>query len=194
MNEISSIGTPGEDLIEPVVVPVEAYVSKDYARAEQNRLWRKVWLQAARLEDIPEVGDFVTYDILEDSVIIMRTGPDELSAYHNVCPHRGRRLIDTPAGQRNARGNRKSIICGFHGWTFDRQGQCTFANHADDWQGKLTAQRTALGKVSVERIRPSIGAADLGHLMRVLQMIRQKLGKTLARAVACNCQFHVMGL
>ncbi|PHP17575.1 (2Fe-2S)-binding protein [Sphingobium sp. IP1] len=150
MNEISSIGTPGEDLIEPVIVPVEAYVSKDYARAEQERLWRKVWLQAARLEDIPNVGDFVTYDILEDSVIIMRTGPDELSAYHNVCPHRGRRLIDTPADQRNARGNRKSIICGFHGWTFDRQGQCTFANHADDWQGKLTAQRTALGKVSVD--------------------------------------------
>ena len=119
------------DLTQPVTVPADAYISPDYARAEQDRLWRKVWLQAARLQDIPNVGDFVTYDILEDSVIVMRTGPDELRAFHNVCPHRGRRLIDTPAGARNARGNRTSIICGFHGWTFDRQWQCIFVNHQE---------------------------------------------------------------
>jgi len=52
---------------------VEAYISADYARAERDRLWRKCWLQAGRLEDIPEVGNYITYDILDDSVLIART-------------------------------------------------------------------------------------------------------------------------
>jgi hypothetical protein len=41
----------------PVRIPVEAYICADYARAERDRLWRKVWLQAGRIEDIPEVGN-----------------------------------------------------------------------------------------------------------------------------------------
>ena len=52
----------------------------------------------------------------------MRIAPETLRAYHNVCPHRGRRLIDIPAGARNARGTKANFICGFHGWTFDLQG------------------------------------------------------------------------
>ena len=139
-----------EELSTPVTIDPEAYISEDYACAERDQLWRKVWLQAGRLEDIPNVGNYITYDIGDDSVIIVRTGADEIKAYHNVCPHRGRRLIDTPPGQRNARGKKTNLICGFHGWTFNLQGQCTFIQHQDDWQGSLTDARTALGKVSVD--------------------------------------------
>ncbi|MDF0545382.1 aromatic ring-hydroxylating dioxygenase subunit alpha [Sphingobium sp. H39-3-25] len=150
MNEMTNVASRADELIEPVSVPAEAYISADYARAERDRLWRKVWLQAGRLEDIPEVGNFITYDILGDSVVIVRTTPDQIKAYHNVCPHRGRRLVDTSPGARNARGSRSNFICGFHGWTFDREGACTFVNHKDDWQGALTPERTSLGKVSVD--------------------------------------------
>lgn len=146
MNDVSNAPV----LERPVTVPAEAYVSPDYARAERDRLWRKTWLQAGRVEDIPGTGDYITYDILDDSVIIMRGGPDEIRAFHNVCPHRGRRLIDVPAGQRNARGNKPNFICGYHGWTFDREGKCTYIEHQDDWQGKLTDERTRLGRVQVD--------------------------------------------
>jgi nitrite reductase/ring-hydroxylating ferredoxin subunit len=139
-----------EELSTPVTIGPEAYISEDYARAERGRLWRKAWLQAGRLEDITEVGNYITYDIGDDSVIIVRTGANEIKAYHNVCPHRGRRLIDTPPGQRNARGKKTNLICGFHGWTFNLQGKCTFIQHRDDWRGSLTDERTALGKVSVD--------------------------------------------
>ena len=149
MNEISQVaGT--EILNHPVTVPPEAYISKDYAAAERDKLWRKVWLQAGRIADIPEVGDFITYDILADSVIITRTGPETIKAYHNVCPHRGRRLIDTPPGKRNARGRRTNFVCGFHGWTFNLDGANTYIEHMDDWQGCLDAHRTSLGEVQVD--------------------------------------------
>jgi nitrite reductase/ring-hydroxylating ferredoxin subunit len=150
MNEISRIAEGADQLLKPVTVGTEAYLSEDYARAERDKLWRKVWLQAGRIEDIPEVGDFITYDILDDSVIITRTGPDMIKAYHNVCPHRGRRLIDTPAGARNARGRRTNFVCGFHGWTFNLDGRNTYIEHKDDWQGCLDEHRTSLGVVQVD--------------------------------------------
>lgn len=150
MGEIGNIVEATDQLTRPVVIGPEAYISEDYARAEQDRLWRKVWLQAGRVEDIPNVGDYVTFDIVTDSVIIVRTGADEISAYHNVCPHRGRRLIDTPPGQRNARGTRKNFICGYHGWTFGLDGENAYVEHEEDWEGSLCNGRADLGVVKVD--------------------------------------------
>jgi phenylpropionate dioxygenase-like ring-hydroxylating dioxygenase large terminal subunit len=137
-------------LTEPVTIGVEAYISEDYARAERDRLWRKVWLQAGRIEDIPEVGNFITYEILDDSILIVRTAADRIRAFHNVCSHRGRRLVDTPAGQRNARGKRKQFICGFHAWRYDLDGRCTHVLEKEDWKAALTEERTRLGEVKVD--------------------------------------------
>lgn len=150
MNTSAKIEVTTEDNAAPAIFPVEAYISEDYVRAERDKLWRKVWLQAGRLDDIPEVGNFITYDILDDSVLIVRTDADTVKAYHNVCTHRGRRLVDTPPGERNARGKRVKFVCGFHGWSFDHQGQCTNIQLRDDWQGALTDDRTALGRVRVD--------------------------------------------
>jgi phenylpropionate dioxygenase-like ring-hydroxylating dioxygenase large terminal subunit len=150
MGELGKIIEATDELCEPVTIPAGAYTSEEYARAEQDKVWRKCWLQAGRVEDIPNVGDFVTYEILTDSVIIVRTGEDRVSAYHNVCPHRGRRLIDTPPGKRNARGTRRSFVCNYHAWTYDLEGRNTFIEHKDDWQGCLTAENTSLGKVQVD--------------------------------------------
>ena len=57
MNEMSKTIHKTQDLEKPVVVPAEAYISRDYARAEQDRLFRKVWLQAGRVEDLRDVGE-----------------------------------------------------------------------------------------------------------------------------------------
>ncbi|MBY0423818.1 MAG: aromatic ring-hydroxylating dioxygenase subunit alpha [Parvularculaceae bacterium] len=139
-----------DDLTEPVTIGAEAYVSADYARAEQDRLWRKVWLQAGRLEDIPEVGNFVTYDILDDSIIIVRTATDALRAYHNVCTHRGRRLVDPEPGAHHACGRKNGFTCPFHGWRFDLDGRCTQIRDREDWGGALDAANTALASVKVD--------------------------------------------
>jgi len=140
-----------EVLSQPVTIGVEAYVSEDYARAERDKLWRKVWQQVGRVEEIPEVGNYLTYDILDDSIIVVRTGPNEFRAHPNVCMHRGRRLIDTPDGAKNACGRaRKSFVCGFHGWTYGLDGACTHIRERDDWKGALTPENTHLARVNVD--------------------------------------------
>jgi hypothetical protein len=66
-----------EALTEAVTFSVDAYISEAYARAERDKLWRKVWQMAGRLEDIPTVGSFITYDILDDSLLIVRAADDD---------------------------------------------------------------------------------------------------------------------
>jgi len=148
VNEVSA--EPAEDMSEPVTIGVEAYTSEAYARAERDKLWRKVWLQAGRVEELLEVGSFVTYEILDDSIVIVRTAPDTLRAYFNVCAHRGRRLVDTPPGAHHACGQKKQFVCGFHGWRYNLSGECTHVAERNDWKGRLTVQNTHLSELKVD--------------------------------------------
>ncbi len=143
-----------EDLGEPLTYPVDAFISRDYAEKEKELLWPKVWNMAARLEDIPNVGDFITYNIADDSIVIVRIGEGDkdLRAYHNVCPHRGRQLVNTPDDVNCVTGTKKNFVCGFHGWTYDiEDGRNTYILDKDDWKGALDKkERTCLSTVKVD--------------------------------------------
>lgn len=138
------------DLGEPLTYGVEAFTSREYAAAERDLLWNKVWQMAGRVEDIPEVGNYFTYNIGVESIIVLRSAPDEIRAYYNVCPHRGRQLVDTPDCVNSACGTRKRFVCGFHGWTFDLQGKNTFILDKDNWKGALNEDRTSLSELKVD--------------------------------------------
>jgi len=139
-----------EDLSEPLTYPVEAFTSPEYAKAERDKLWPKVWQMAGRVEEIPEVGNFITYDIGDDSIIVIRSAADTIKAYHNVCPHRGRPLIDTPKGCNNASGKKQKFVCGFHGWQYDLDGKNVYVHEEQDWKGVLDEECTSLAPVNVD--------------------------------------------
>ncbi len=139
-----------EELEQPVTFSAEAYISEDYAKAERDKLWRKVWLQAGRVEDIPKAGNYLTFEIMDDSVLIVRSDEHTIKAYHNVCPHRGRRLVDVPEGKRNASGHRLQFVCAYHGWRFNLEGENTHIQHQDDWQGALDKECTSLKPVKLD--------------------------------------------
>jgi nitrite reductase/ring-hydroxylating ferredoxin subunit len=145
-----SVARSSDQWADAEVHGAEAYTSPEYARAERDKLWRKVWLQAGRLEEIPEVGSYITYEILDDSILIVRTAPDRIRAYYNTCTHRGRRLIDTPAGEKRACGKQRAFVCGFHGWGFDLNGKCTYVHNREDWKDALTEENTRLGEVKLD--------------------------------------------
>ena len=73
---------------------VERYTSQAFHQREMDKMWRKVWQMACRLEQIPQVGDHCVYDIGDDSLFVTRTSPTEIKAFYNACLHRGTRLRD----------------------------------------------------------------------------------------------------
>ena len=104
----------------PELIPAERYYDPEFFELEKKHLWPRVWQMAARLEEIPNVGDYVEYTILDKSVIVVNT-KDGVKAFHNACRHRGVRLATGP-------GNcaKKGFICPFHGWRWSPEGKCTF--------------------------------------------------------------------
>ncbi len=109
---------------------------------------------ADRIEVIPNIGDFFTYNVADESIIVVRTKEgnthDAIKAFYNVCAHRGRQLIDTPDGVNSVTGNRRNFICGFHGWTYNLDGKNTYILDEGDWQGGLNVDCTSLTPVRAE--------------------------------------------
>ncbi|PLK27724.1 SRPBCC family protein [Novosphingobium sp. TH158] len=141
----------------------EAFLSREYLEAEKKLLWPKVWQMVERLEDFPDVGDWITYNVADESIVVVRVAegdqPEAFRAFHNVCPHRGRQLVSVPdhlpglnSHERvhSVRGkNRKNFICGFHGWTFNTEGENTYILDPQDWDNRLTPEMTCLSQVKV---------------------------------------------
>jgi phenylpropionate dioxygenase-like ring-hydroxylating dioxygenase large terminal subunit len=108
----------------PDRIPKERYYDADFFQMEADLLWPRVWQMACRLEEIPGVRDFVEYEILDQSVIVVRTAEDEVAAFQNSCRHRGVKVIE-------GRGTLKSgFTCPFHGWCYGLDGKNTFVSKA----------------------------------------------------------------
>ena len=118
-------------------IPRGDYVSPEFARAENARLWPKVWQMACRAEEVAEPGSFVVYEILDESVIIVRAEDGALRAFHNVCPHRGNQLVAHS-------GTVKGFVCGFHGWAWSLAGENIFVKDEGDWAGCPRMQKEDL--------------------------------------------------
>lgn len=101
---------------DPRSIPAARYTDPAFFALEAEQFWPRVWQMACRLEEIPRVGDWVEYALLGRSVIVARTGEDELRAYHNACRHRGMQLAQ-------GRGHSPSgWTCPFHGWCWALDG------------------------------------------------------------------------
>jgi carnitine monooxygenase subunit len=107
-------------ITDPERIPAQRYYDAEFYKLECERLWPHVWQMACRLEQIPNVGDWVDYSNLGKSVIIVRTR-DGVKAYHNACRHRGVKLAE---GHGNC--TVQGFICPFHGWRWNMEGKNTF--------------------------------------------------------------------
>ena len=109
-------------------IPSSDYTDPEVGRRERAKLWPKVWQIACREDEIPKVGDFVKYDIADESIIIVRVAQDRIDAYYNACQHRGRQLVESPRGN-VARG----FYCRYHGWRYKLNGALSHVHLRDDW-------------------------------------------------------------
>lgn len=112
---------PGADQSEVLATGgVSADVYRDGARyaLERERLFRRVWHVAGRVEEIPSPGDYLLWERIGQSVVIMRKADGGLAAFHNVCRHRGVRIVRESGHCANGR-----LTCPFHAFVYDEEGR-----------------------------------------------------------------------
>jgi phenylpropionate dioxygenase-like ring-hydroxylating dioxygenase large terminal subunit len=124
-------------------VAKEAYFKPEYLVLEKEHLWPRVWQVACRLEELPSVGSYLTYEIADESVVVVRAAEDRINAFYNVCRHRGRRIA---AGC----GSDHRLRCPFHGWVWDLDGRNTYVTTREDWGGLLDGDDLSLPRVRCE--------------------------------------------
>jgi phenylpropionate dioxygenase-like ring-hydroxylating dioxygenase large terminal subunit len=122
------------------------YIDPAFARLEHDKLWSRVWQAAARLDEVPEPGDYTVYDIGDQSIVVVRVDASTVKAYHNACPHRGTALAQ---GSGHFPSNR--IMCPFHGWRWNLAGQNQFVLERQEFcGGQLRDSDVALEDVGVQ--------------------------------------------
>ena len=116
----------------------DRYTSVEFARKEWERMWTRTWQIAGRVDQIPEPGDYLTYEIGVESIICVRGSDMRIRAFYNVCQHRGNQLVTAEAGTL-ASGE---FQCAYHGWRFSDAGELTWVHDADDFpQGDPCGKR-----------------------------------------------------
>jgi glycine betaine catabolism A len=96
--------------------PSEYFVgTAQYAR-EQMHIFKREWLCVAHVDSLRTAGDFVTREVAGQLVLLVRSG-SHVCAFHNLCRHRGCKLVEEPAGQR------RGFACPYHRWAYDTAGK-----------------------------------------------------------------------
>jgi phenylpropionate dioxygenase-like ring-hydroxylating dioxygenase large terminal subunit len=98
-------------------LPAWAYHSKALFALEREKLFLTHWQVVGHVSNLPNPGDWLTYDILGERAMVMRGKDGVVRAFHNLCRHRGARVVDGASG--HCKG---AIVCPFHGWVYNLDG------------------------------------------------------------------------
>jgi Rieske 2Fe-2S family protein len=99
-------------------VPKGRFTDPEFADLELERLFPKTWLNACRFDEVERLGDYVSFEIGDQSIIVIRTEKG-LRAYYNACRHRGTRLVQ-------GRGRIGEFRCPFHSWRWNLDGSIKY--------------------------------------------------------------------
>ncbi len=99
-------------------IPIASCLSQSNFERERERIFRRVWLNVGREDEIPRLGDYFVkeLEVSQSSILVVRGKDDVVHAFHNMCSHRGNKVV------RNCSGRVGGFVCGFHGWKYDLTG------------------------------------------------------------------------
>lgn len=125
-------------------LPAWTYHSQAMFDLEREKLFLTHWQVAGHANDLPAPGDWISFDLLGERAVIMRGQDGTLRAFHNLCRHRGARVVEGEQG--HCRG---AIVCPFHGWVYNLDGSLRGAAMADSF-GALDRSKFGLKPIEME--------------------------------------------
>lgn len=105
-------------------ISLDDCVSNDFYEKEKQYVFQRNWLYIGRVEQLPGKGSHFTRElaVLNTSVLVVRGKDDEIRAFHNICPHRGNKLVWQNDPFQEVEGSAPLLYCRFHGWRFNLDG------------------------------------------------------------------------
>jgi Rieske 2Fe-2S family protein len=119
----SSISAVLDSRAEGHALPADLYTREDVLEADLDIFFRKHWIYIGLECDVPEAGDATVIDIGRTSLILLRDDEEHIRVLHNVCRHRGTRLLDSGSTVIS------KLVCPYHQWTYELSGELVHAPH-----------------------------------------------------------------
>ena len=109
-------------------LPSWAYNSEAFFELEKQHLFLGSWQLVCHLSNIPNNGDYFTFELFNERVMAIRGHDGTVRAFHNVCAHRAARLLDGDSGNCG-----KRLTCPYHNWGYDLEGNLTNVPYRDQF-------------------------------------------------------------
>ena len=104
-------------------LPNECYLNNDYLEFEKEKIFKNNWTMIGVASSVPNPGDAKPFNLLGIPILIVRNKENEVKVFHNVCSHRGFKLVDRECKLKNV------IRCPYHSWSYDFNGKLTVTPH-----------------------------------------------------------------
>src|SRR5687768_2705760 len=109
-----------------LTLPARYFYDEEIFKAERERIFYPAWHCVGHVNELAEPGQFLTFDILDQTIVALRGDDGVIRAFHNVCQHRGNRLLEA------RRGKLGSVLrCGYHSWCYGRDGSLRSAPRSE---------------------------------------------------------------
>ncbi len=105
-------------------VSLDDCVSPEFYEKEREHVFKKTWLYVGRVEQVPKPGSYYTKELAfaNTSIIVVKGRDEVIRAFHNMCPHRGNKLVWEDDPFKETQGGTPLFYCRFHGWSFNLDG------------------------------------------------------------------------
>ena len=120
----------------------DAYIEPRWHQIEQSEIFARTWQWVGHIESLRDPGSYAALDVAAMPVVLVRGHDGELRAFYNVCQHRAHELL---AGS----GRTDSIVCPYHGWTYELTGRLAQARRTSDVVG-FDRSSVCLREIGVE--------------------------------------------
>jgi phenylpropionate dioxygenase-like ring-hydroxylating dioxygenase large terminal subunit len=109
-------------------ISYEDSISQEFYELEREAIFKRAWLNVGRVEQLPRKGSYFTKElaVARTSVVVVRGTDDEIRAFHNVCRHRGNKLVWNDYPNEETSGVCRQFVCKYHGWRYDIDGSNSF--------------------------------------------------------------------
>jgi phenylpropionate dioxygenase-like ring-hydroxylating dioxygenase large terminal subunit len=129
-------------------VDYEDSISPGHYELERDAIFGRTWLNVGRVEQLPRAGSYFTKEIAvaRTSVVIVRGADGEVRGFHNVCRHRGNKLVWSDFPHEETSGTCRQFTCKYHGWRYGLDGELTFVQQEAEF---FSLDRSDYGLVPV---------------------------------------------
>jgi phenylpropionate dioxygenase-like ring-hydroxylating dioxygenase large terminal subunit len=116
-------------------VSYEDSISPEHYELERDAIFRRTWLNVGRVEQLPKIGSYFTkeLDAARTSIIVVRGSDGEVRAFHNVCRHRGNKLVWNDFPREETSGVCRQFTCKYHAWRYGIDGKLTFVQQESEF-------------------------------------------------------------